>query len=193
MTHKKKAIASPAVRYLLGLLRAMVVLMWAPVAVAAVTAARAGRTLEVDGGLLLWSVILSTLSGATALAWRINHLLMTEPERPLVRPWLFGVVNMLGSWVAASLAFIAGRAGELDVWYSLALIIIAAWAGAKGMDILAERYIATVRLPGTGGGGGSPPAPRVVFDQSQPPAAPGPSRFGNRRMDDDRGPHGSDR
>lgn len=193
MTHKKKAVATPAVRYVLVLLRAMVVLMWAPVALAAVTAVRAGRTLEVDGGLLLWSVILSTLSGATALAWRINHLLMTEPERPLVRPWLFGTVNMLGSWVAASLAFIAGRAGEFDVWYSLAMIVIAAWAGAKGLDTLAERYIATVRLPGTGGGfPPSPPPPRAAFDQSQPPA-PGPSRFGNRRMDDDRGPHGSDR
>jgi len=139
-------------------LQAFVALAWSVTvagAYAGVQAARHGsdHALALDPLLVLLSVVISTLSGATALAWRINDLMLKEDarlrveggeRRPFVRPWLFAGAHMGGSWMAGTLAFIAGRINQWDVWTVLATVLVASFVGAKWVEREAEKRLGVV-------------------------------------------------
>ena len=136
-----------AVRYLLSTMRWLLVFMWAPTLAAAgvVTAAQGSSSLTLDPVLLGISAAITTLAGATSLAIRINTTLLADPDKPLVRPWLFCLAHMLGSWLAGCLGFIMGRAEAWDVWTSLLVVLVAAFMGAKFVEMMAEKYLAVIR------------------------------------------------
>lgn len=140
-----------AVSYLLLTLRWLLVFMWTPAIAAAtvITAAKGSSPLELDPLLLGISLAITTLAGATSLAIRINASLLENPERPLVRPWLFCLAHMLGSWLAGCLGFIMGRAQAWDVWTSLLVVLVASFMGAKFVEMMAEKYLSVIR-PKTG-------------------------------------------
>jgi phage shock protein PspC (stress-responsive transcriptional regulator) len=134
-------------RYALTLLRALLALMWCGTAAAGLALGSNASTLQVDPVLMLLSAIIATLSGGTTLAIRVNNLLMSEPPQALVRPWLFVVAHMLGSWLAGLAFFLITRAQEADVWTSLIVVLVSSFTGSKAIEWVAERYLPVVRPP----------------------------------------------
>lgn len=110
-------------------------------------AAHAQPALVIDWVLFGFSALLSTMSGAAALAWRLNALINTATPppagaSPIQSPWLFGVAHMLGSWLAGVLAFLAARTTTTwDVNAILLSVGLAAFGGARGLEIATERYL----------------------------------------------------
>ncbi len=85
--------------------------------------------------------VLSTLSGLTALAMRIDAELRTSASRVLPRPWLFASAHMLGSWLAGILMFAVGEANNINDWVEIILIILGSFGGAKTIEYMTERYL----------------------------------------------------
>lgn len=134
-----------SVTYLRRALRALVLIMWAPMPVwAATLMAESGGLSEFAN--VSWSVLalafgLSTLSGATALVWRLDQELRKSPDGKLPRPWLFAASNLLGSWTAGALAWITSQSQSAGVWGTLGVVILLSFGGARAIEALAERYL----------------------------------------------------
>lgn len=80
--------------------------------------------------------ILSTLSGATALAVRVDKKLQSSD---LKNPLLFVFSNMLGSWLAGFLGYFVVKALDTtNIWHQLISIVLFAYFGAKAVERLAE-------------------------------------------------------
>lgn len=81
-----------AARYLLSIFKACIALGWASTAAAATLVASSQAAFVLDPLLAFLSCGVSTLAGATALAYRVNILLFEDSQsddpRGLVRPWL---------------------------------------------------------------------------------------------------------
>lgn len=128
--------------YLSRALRILVLMMWLPMPVWAASVVAIGHPFDsIDFPVLALAFGLSTLSGATALVWRIDQELRKSPEGVLPRPWLFASSNILGSWTAGTLAWIAAQGQEIGVWPTLAMVIAISFGGARAIEILAEKYI----------------------------------------------------
>lgn len=130
--------------YLSRALRTLTVIMWLPMPVWAATVATATATHpfdSVDLSVLALAFGLSTLSGATALVWRLDAELRQSPDGKLPRPLLFASANLLGSWTAGALAWIASQSQQSGTWATLAAVIVLSFAGARGIELLAERYL----------------------------------------------------
>lgn len=131
--------------YLRTALRLMLVALWVP------TLALAGSiTLQTTFEGITLTVVsivaaLSTLSGATALVVRIDKELRSQPDATLPRPWLFVSANMLGSWLAATVAFITGEGQDMNDWTELGFIIVASFIGARFLEMIAEKYLAKLK------------------------------------------------
>jgi len=144
--------------YLRIVIWAGLAILWAPLVVillAVPMAARAAALVEgfqVPGLLLAVSMFLSTLAGITALLIRVERELSAAPDQPLPRPMLFCAAHMGGSWLAGLLAFIINQAQQFNVWYGLGLVIGASFAGAKFVEMWAERAVLS-RSPGATTGG----------------------------------------
>jgi hypothetical protein len=132
------------VAYLIIILRALVFLMWAPAAVFAATVAATGvdsSPLNVPASLVVATTMFSTLMGATTLAFRLVKQLQENPEKPLVRPWLYCLAHMLGSWGAGALCFVIAMSQGYGVWSLLALVMAGSFGGATALEKLAERVL----------------------------------------------------
>lgn len=135
-----------SVTYLRRALHALVLIMWAPMPVwAAATLAQASAGLS-DFGEIRWSILalafgLSTLSGATALVWRLDQELRRSPDGKLPRPWLFAASNLMGSWTAGALAWITSQSQSAGVWPTLGLVILLSFGGARAIEAMAEKYL----------------------------------------------------
>jgi len=142
---------NPLAWTLLNIAHWSVFLAWIPTTAAATAVmAQQGRLpLELDPVLVGISSALATLAGATSLLIRINSILAEFPGVPLIRPRIFCAAHMLGSWLAGTAAFLAGRSHGWDVWYSLLFVLLLAFLGAKGVEILAEKYLSVYRPPGS--------------------------------------------
>lgn len=131
-------------RYLQDTLRALLFFLWTPTIAAAGVVAVAGRqALVLDWVLVGVSCVLATMAGATALAIRVNNMLMTG--QPLVRPWLFAAAHMLGSWSAGTAAYLLGEAQQMDIRMLLLMVLLAAFSGAKFLEVLAEKWLPVIR------------------------------------------------
>lgn len=132
------------VTYLITALKILVLCLWVP-AVAWSAQVTLDETLK---GLTALSVtvvmVLSTLSGATALLIRIDKEMRRKPEQELPRPTLFVMAHMLGSWTAGVLAFIISESQNANDWVELGGIVVASFLGAKFVELIAERWLPKV-------------------------------------------------
>ncbi|HEY8357052.1 MAG TPA: hypothetical protein VIL30_06280 [Ramlibacter sp.] len=98
--------------------------------------------------VVLLSMVLSTMSGATALLLRIDReLAAAAPGTPLARPWVFCSAHMLGAWMAGTLAFLMMQRAEVDVYSKLVAVLVASFLGAKFIEMVAERFIGKTPAP----------------------------------------------
>jgi len=135
-----------SIAYVRRALRILAVLMWIPMPALAATLVSAVHPFHsVDLPVLALAFGMSTLSGATALIWRLDRELRDSPDGKLPRPWLFAASNLLGSWLAGSLAWIASQSQSVGVWATLATVIILSFGGARVIEVLAEKYINRVK------------------------------------------------
>ena len=130
-----------SVTYISLALRTLTIIMWLPMPVWAATVATEHPFERVDLGVLALAFGLSTLSGATALVWRLDAALRAAPDGKLPRPLLFASANLLGSWTAGSLAWIASQSQDSGVWLTLAAVILLSFGGARAIELLTEKYI----------------------------------------------------
>lgn len=135
------------VNYLRTVLWVVLVMLWTP---AVALAATMQNTLDgVSPRVLATVAILSTLSGATALVLRIDKELRgMEPGTKLPRPVLFASAHMLGSWLAGVLGFFIAEGQKIDGWLGFVVIVTMSFVGAKAIEMVAEKYLASA-LPGT--------------------------------------------
>jgi hypothetical protein len=131
-----------SVAYIRRALRILIAMMWLPMPLWAATLATSSHPFEsVDLPVLALAFGLSTLSGATALVWRLDRELRHAPDGQLPRPWLFAASNILGSWTAGALAWIGSQSQAAGVWATLGVVIVLSFGGARVIEVLAEKYI----------------------------------------------------
>lgn len=138
-------------RYFTNALLVFAGVMWVSTfAIAATTIAVAQQSpasaIVIDWVLFAFSALLSTMSGAAALAWRLNGIVNAlgtpAAATQIPRPWLFGTAHMLGSWLAGILAYLTARtATTWDVYAVLLSVGFASFGGARGLEIATERYL----------------------------------------------------
>lgn len=125
-------------------LRCMMLALWLP-AIAFASTVTLSQTLSgVTPSALVIVVLLSSLSGATALLQRIDRELRDTNAATLPRPALFACAHMLGSWLAGSLAFILAEGQNVNDWLELGLIICSSFAGAKFIEAVSEKYLSRI-------------------------------------------------
>lgn len=129
------------VYFLRRALWALVAMMWMPTVAWAATLTSQEVFSAIDWPVLALAFGLSTLSGATALVWRIDRELRNAPDGKLPRPLLFAASNLLGSWLAGALAWIMAQSQASGVWATLVIVILLSFSGARAIEVLAEKYI----------------------------------------------------
>ena len=139
-TSTSAQLTAPYLRLVLWL---MVALLWVPVLAMAAPAVREdpGMVLMVSPLLLAVTMFVSTLAGVTALLIRIDRELSSAPDRPLPHPWIFCAAHMGGSWLAGTSMFFAAQDASMSVWKGLGLVVVGSFAGAKLIELAAERLM----------------------------------------------------
>lgn len=128
--------------YLRIALWVLLVFAWAPALAASALALRLSDGVEISVALLVSAFALSSLAGATALVFRLDRELRRAPDEPLLRPWLFCAMHMLGSWLSGTLCLLVTQSVTgVDVWYKLAAIVMASFAGARYVEAKTEAFI----------------------------------------------------
>lgn len=127
--------------YIRFALRLLVCLMWLPMPVWAASIVNGSTLASIDLAVLALAFGLSTLSGATALVWRLDKELRDSPDGRLPRPWLFSASNLLGSWTAGAFAWLSAQGQGAGVWTTLGLVIVLSFGGARVIEVIAEKYI----------------------------------------------------
>lgn len=142
-------------RYIIRNLQLLIAALWAPVAAFAGALAASGSTdspLNVPPVLLLTSVFIATMAGATTLAMQLvkelkENALAGTPDKALNHPWLNAGAHMLGSWLTSTFFFIICMAQQAGVWIVLGTVLLGAFAGAKVLEKLSDTWLLS-RLPG---------------------------------------------
>jgi hypothetical protein len=140
-------------RYLVRALYVLIFSLWTPFAVFAATllAQGADSPLNVPVVLVVACVFVSSMAGATTLALQMVRELKAnadagQPDKALQHPFANAIAHMLGSWCASMFFFFICMAQGAGVWVLLATVLIAAFAGAKILEVAAERYLLS-KLP----------------------------------------------
>ena len=134
--------------YLIRTINAVLLFLWVPTLAFAAVALERGEGVEaISWALAGVALLLSTLSGVTALLWRVERELRSQPDKPLLRPWLFAASHMTCSWLAGALAFSLSEAQNLNEWWEVSAVIAASFAGATFVQAAAERLLSKL-LPG---------------------------------------------
>jgi len=132
-------------KYLSMVIRAMLALVWLPTlafaGVVATVAPTGPEVLNVPLVVLIVNLVFSTLAGGTTLAIRINAQLMSSPEKPLPRPWLFCLAHMLGSWLAGSFFFLVAQHNGVGLWMGFGMVLLGSFGGAKLLETAVEKYL----------------------------------------------------
>ncbi len=58
------------------------------------------------------------------------------------------MAHMLGSWSAGTAAFLMSQHQNFDVWLALLVVFILSFLGAKGIEMVVEKYLPIARLKG---------------------------------------------
>lgn len=142
--------------YLISALHALVLFIWPPGVVMAASVMREGVA-DVSLALAGVALMLSTLSGITALLWRLERELRAQPSHSLPRPWLLVGSHMACSWLAGALAFALCEAQSLNEWLEVAAVIAASFSGATFVQSAAERLLGKLLPPVSGIGSQADP------------------------------------
>ena len=142
-------------RYIIITIHSIIAGLWVPVPVYAGLLLATGANdspLAVPLTLLVATMFLSTLAGATTLAMRIVSELKANacagnPTQALLHPWWTAVSHMLGSWLASAFFFLVCMAQQAGVWLLLATVLLAAFSGAKALEKVSDNFL-LARLPG---------------------------------------------
>ena len=122
---------------LLRVVRVFLLLAWP----ATLFAAQSLQSAITGVGWVTWLMlaVLSTLSGVTALFWRLADM-FKDPARPVPAHLHFVIAaQMLSSWLAGILAFVLSMHFEVPEWWMCACIIGASFAGSRFIDKVSER------------------------------------------------------
>lgn len=147
-TKPSQQLTAPHLRRLIW---SLLVIVWFPwlcmpaIAAVAPVASAFEKALNIPPVLMVLAIVVSSLSGATALLMRIDRELSAAPDTPLPRPWLMCGSHMAGAWLAGTLAFIVSRQAGFDVWPTLGTVLTGSFASAKFLEMGVERF-----LPGGG-------------------------------------------
>lgn len=140
-----------ATRYLLILLRSLCAMLWAgsAAAVPVLLADRHISAILTDPLVLTIAGLIATAAGVTTLAMRINTLLAQQDPahpQPLVKPWLFAMAHIGGSYLASIAALLIASIQKLEADSALLLVLVAAFLGSKFLEMVAEKYFPITRL-----------------------------------------------
>lgn len=135
------------IRYLHVLFWSLLAFIWTPALAAAAVVSVGDSVLNIHPAVLVLTGVFSTLSGATTLAIRINKELDSAPGKKLPRPWLYCAAHMLGSWSMGAFVFLMNEHFSVDVWLSFANVLLGSFAGAAGLEQVANRWLPTFPVP----------------------------------------------
>lgn len=93
---------------------------------------------------VLVMIVISTLSGLTALTIRMDSELKKYKNKDLPRPKLFVSSHMLGSWLAGVLAVSIAQQNNFSIWSQISIVIAASFTGAKFVEKVSEIYVGKV-------------------------------------------------
>ena len=122
----------------------MVILLWPLTVSAAVVAGSIDPFVGITALHILVMVVISTLSGLTALTIRLDSELNKYKNKTLPRPRLFVSSHMLGSWLAGVLAVCISQQNNFGIWAQITIVIGASFTGAKFVEKVSEIYIGKV-------------------------------------------------
>ena len=130
--------------YAYGILKSLIFLLW-PISVsAAVISGSVDPFVGITGIQILVMIIISTLSGLTALTIRLDSELRKHKDNQLPNPSLFVVSHMLGSLLAGILAVALSQHNNFTIWIQISIVIAASFSGAKFVEKVSELYIGKV-------------------------------------------------
>ncbi len=130
---------------LLRFIRVFLLLAWP----ATLFAAQSLQSAIVGVSWVTWLLlaVLSTLSGVTALLWRLADMRKDETMPVPRRLPLLIASQMLCSWLAGILAFVIAMHLEIPEWWMCASIIIASFSGSRFIDKVSERLFSQLDTP----------------------------------------------
>lgn len=131
-------------KYVLAILKLMVFLLWPLSVSAAVAAGAIDPFVGITALHILVMVVISTLSGLTALTIRIDSELKKYKNKTLPRPMLFVSSHMLGSWLAGILSVAISQQNNFGIWAQITIIIVASFTGAKFVEKVSEIYVGKI-------------------------------------------------
>ncbi len=127
-------------RYILILSKALF-LLWPLSVTAAVAAGTVDPFVGITAIHVLVMLIISTLSGLTALTIRLDSELKKFRNKKLPRPRLFVSSHMLGSWLAGVLSVSIAQQNNFGVWAQITIVIAASFSGARFVEKISEFYV----------------------------------------------------
>jgi hypothetical protein len=135
-------------RYIFALIKLLVVILW-PLTVAAAAVTASGSVI-VDPFIAITTIhvlvmlVISTLSGLTALTIRIDFELRNKNIATLPRPLLFVSSHMLGCWLAGVVAVALSQQQVFSVWTEITSVVAASFMGAKFIEKISEFYVGRI-------------------------------------------------
>ncbi len=114
-------------------------LLWPPSILAATLSFGDSMRAISYGSIVGWA-LLSTLSGVTALFYRIDRELKVTGNK-LPNPAVFIVAHITGSWTMGLVAFLSGEGLGAPGLLTAVSIILFSFGGAAALEKLAERRL----------------------------------------------------
>lgn len=133
--------------YIYTITKIVLFLLWPLSVTAAVVTGTVDPFIGVTGVHVLVMLVISTLSGLTALTIRIDSELKRhkDKDKSLPRPVLFVASHMLGSWLAGVLSVAIAQQNDFSIWAQISIVIAASFSGAKFVEKISEFYIGKIQ------------------------------------------------
>lgn len=130
--------------YIINIFKLLLLFLWPLSVSSAIIANGSDPFTGITATHVLVMLVISTLSGLTALTIRLDSELKKYKSSELPRPRLFITSHMLGSWLAGVLAISIAQQQQFGVWPQISIIIVASFTGAKFVEKVAEIYIGKI-------------------------------------------------
>ena len=128
-------------KYIFVLLKLVLILLWPLTVSAAVIAGAVDPFIGITAMHVMVMLIISTLSGLTALTIRIDSELKKFKSSTLPRPKLFVSSHMLGSWLAGIMSVSIAQQNNFGIWSQITIVIAASFSGAKFVEKVSEKLM----------------------------------------------------